>query len=115
MEGVSAKESLWTRDFVLSLAAKLFSSLAFATLSATLASYALVERGFSSFQAGFLVGVFVLASVASRIVAGRYADLVGCRRATLWSTGLFFALMPLYFVLTSFAGLVGLRVVHGLL
>ena len=112
-EGAS-QSRLWTRDYLLGLAVKLFTSLVFSTLSATLAAHALFVLCSTSAEAGFLVGVFVLASLLSRIVAGRYADMVGCRRTLVWSAALFFLLMMLYFLPLGVAGFMVLRFVHGL-
>jgi MFS family permease len=62
---------------------------------------------------GFIIGIFALAAMAPRPIAGDLADRIGRRPLVLLGTGIF-ALAPLgYAVVASVPGLLLLRLFHG--
>src|SRR5262249_33016144 len=71
------------------------------------------ELGARGAHVGFIIGVFALAAVVPRPVAGDLADRIGRRPLVLLGTAIF-ALAPLgYAVIATVPGLLLLRLFHG--
>lgn len=104
---------LWSKNFVLVVISKTFSSTVFALLTATIVVYAVNRLGTSENLAGVASGAYVIASVPSRIFVGRHADRIGRKRSLLTGTFLYFIFTTAYFLPTGIIGLMAIRTVHG--
>lgn len=106
--------SLWSKDYSLLFVARFLSCCSFALLNAVSVSYAMLAYGASSGVAGWAVGVFVLASLVSRIFTGRYLDFIG-RRRLVCAGGLSCAIACCAYALPAgIGGFLVVRVLHGI-
>ncbi len=106
-------DRIWTRDFTLHWAAYFFMALSFYFLVPTLPLFAVNKLGAADSQVGYLIGVYTLASVAVRPLAGHALDAFG-RRPIFLAALACFSLLNASYLLASTMGLFLLfRVLHG--
>lgn len=98
---------------MLVIISKTFSSIVFALLTATIATYAMEHLGANESLAGIASGAYVIASVPSRILIGHLADRIGRRVSLLAGTFLYFLLTLAYFLPADMTGLIAARAIHG--
>lgn len=108
-----AEERLWTRNFVVAFTSRMLTSVVFTLLNATIAAYALAVCRVDAGLAGVASGVFILSSVASRIVVGRFTDVVGRRKLIVLSGALLGLSSCAYLVPAGVGALILVRCVHG--
>jgi MFS family permease len=100
------------RPFVVLWLATLLFYLGFQLLLPVIPLYA-TELGAREAHVGFVIGVFALAAMVPRPIAGDLADRIGRRPLVLLGTAIF-ALAPLgYAVVRTIPGLLVLRLFHG--
>lgn len=106
-------ERLFTRDFMLDMFISLCCSLNYFVLLINMVDFASSEFGASSAESGMAAGIYVLGGLVSRLLLGKYIELVGRRRMLL--LGLFLALVMsgTYFLIDSLAMLYLVRLLHG--
>lgn len=104
---------LWSKNFALVIISKTFSSIVFTLLTATIATYAMKHLGANESLAGIASGAYVIASVPSRILVGRFADHIGRRNSLLAGTFLYFLFTAAYFLPVNITGLIVIRAIHG--
>ncbi|SHJ65843.1 MFS transporter [Parasporobacterium paucivorans] len=107
------QSKLWSKDFTIITITTFFTSLTFYLLVTTLAVYAIKQFGASQGQAGLASGIFVIGAVFSRIIAGKYIEVIG-RRNLLFTALILFLLASLsYFPADKLNLLLAVRFVHG--
>lgn len=104
---------LWTRSFILMITGTAFLFIAFYSLYPTLPLF-ITHLGGDDAQVGAAMGVFMLTSVLFRPVVGSLLDRFGRRLFVAGGLILFGATMYLYGRVTGVAGLMWLRVLHGM-
>ena len=109
-----AEQRLFTKDFFLIAFARMGSSMVFATFTATIASFAVNTYGVDSSLAGVAVGMFILAALVSRVLAGRYMEVIGRRRLVLVGGIAFLAATLAYLIPMPFWAFVVVRALHGI-
>ena len=109
-----ASTALWSKGLVLSTASKTFSSIVFSCLTATISTYQFLVYRVDVGTAGFGVGIFIIAAMLSRIVAGRYLEIAGRKRMLVAGSIAFFLATLMYFVPVGFALFIAIRFIHGL-
>lgn len=108
-----AKQSLWTKDFIIVSSVNFFITLIFYLLMVTIAVYAVDEYGATTSQAGLVTGIFIIGSLIGRLLIGRFINAIG-RKKTLIIGLVFFTLATvLYFVDLGISFLLFNRLIHG--
>lgn len=105
---------LWTRDFNLLTSSNLLLSISFYFLLPTLPIFVVNALGADKSQIGYIVGVYTIAAVSIRPLAGYILDSIGRRPVFLYALFLFAFMMPVYTFAGSLAVLLLIRLVHGL-
>jgi MFS family permease len=109
-----AKERIWTKNFILTTLAGLFSALVFYVLLTTLAVYSILEFDVTESMAGLAASIFLIGSVIGRALTGRYLGLIGIRRLLIVGGIIFVVFSVLYFLPVGYIALLLLRVLHGI-
>lgn len=107
-------ESIFTKDFILTSLSKMFGSMTFTSMNASLATVFILDYGASISSAGLLVGVFVLSSLAARPIASCLSELTTNKKLAVMSAFLFFLISLVYILTMDLGKLLTLRIVHGL-
>lgn len=107
-------ERIFTRDFTLDMMISLCSSLNYFTLLINITGFAAFRFGSDTAIGGTAAGIYVIGGLLSRIVAGKYIEMVGRKKMLL--IGLSFALVmsTTYFFVSSIAMLMAIRFLHGM-
>ncbi|MGE7693704.1 MFS transporter [Lysinibacillus sp. NPDC094177] len=108
------KPQLWTRDFISIAITNFLVFTAFFYLLVTLPIYALKELHGAESEAGLITTVFLIASILTRLFAGKWIEKVGKYTAFISSLIVLFAASILYFIPESLIGLLILRFFHGI-
>lgn len=107
-------ERIFTRDFTLDMMISLCCSLNYFTLLINITGFAAFRFGSDTAIGGTAAGIYVIGGLLSRIVAGKYIEMVGRKKMLL--IGLSFALVmsTTYFFVSSIAMLMAIRFLHGM-
>ena len=107
-------ERIFTRDFTLDMMISLCCSLNYFTLLINITGFAAFRFGSDTAIGGTAAGIYVIGGLLSRIVAGKYIEMVGRKKMLL--IGLSFALVmsTTYFFVSSIAMLMAIRFFHGM-
>lgn len=108
------RPKLWTKDFIILMCTNLFIALTFYTLMTTMAAYAIEQFQASESNAGLAASIFVLAAVFSRLLTGKYLELIGRKKLLYISLGLFLIASILYFPVNNLYLLLAIRFLHGI-
>ncbi|OCA86271.1 MFS transporter [Pradoshia sp. D12] len=108
------KPRLWTKNFLLISSANLFIFLTFYSLMVTLTLYTITTFHTSQSIAGLASSIFVIGAVLVRPIAGKRIALVGAKKMLTISLALFLAATILYFMASSLALLLIVRLIHGI-
>ena len=108
-----SKSCLWTEDFIIILLVAFFIALNFYILMTTLAVYVVEQFGASQSEAGLAAGIFIIASLFSRLQTGRYIEVIGRRKLLYAGLLLFLIATLLYFSANSLGLLLAVRFIHG--
>jgi MFS family permease len=107
------KDNLWTKDFLIICMANFFVALTFYLLMTTLALYAVEQFNTSQSKAGFASSIFVIGALFSRLLTGKYIEVIGRKRLLYSSLFLFFIATLLYFPVNNLGLLLVVRFLHG--
>lgn len=107
------REKLFTKDFVLDTAISLCCSLNYFTLLINIAGFATSAFGASSAEAGLAAGLYVIGGLVSRLIFGKYIELVGRKRVLLIGLAFAFMMSGSYFFVSSLSMLYIIRLLHG--
>lgn len=108
-----SESKLWTKDFVIISTANFFVALIFYLLMTTMAIYAIEKFHASQSQAGLVSGMFVFGALISRLIAGKYMEVIGRKKMLCVSLFLFLIAMILYFPIDNLSLLLAVRFLHG--
>lgn len=109
-----SRQKLWTKDFMILMCTNFFIALTFYTLMTTMAAYAIQQYQASESSAGLASSIFVLAAVFSRLLAGKYLELIGRRKLIYASLIVFLLASLLYMPVQNLYLLLAIRFLHGL-
>jgi MFS family permease len=108
-----SRQKLWTKDFIILMCTSFFIALSFYTLMTTMAAYTLQQFQASESSAGLAASIFVLAAVFSRLLTGKYVELIG-RKKILYSSLAVFLLASLFYLpIENLYLLLAVRFLHG--
>ncbi|WP_343206442.1 MFS transporter [Bacillus sp. B15-48] len=105
---------LWTKDFILITLTSFFISVMYLSLLTTTTPYVIDKFNATESTAGLAASVFVLGILLSRLVVGKYLEVIG--RKKLFYFGVIFAFIGtlLYFPIENLTILIILRFFHGI-
>ena len=111
---MTRKESLFTKDFLLVAAITLCSSLNYFTILINITAFAITSFGATTAEAGVSAGLYVIGGLASRLLLGKYVELVGRKRMLIIAlTGALLMSFTYFFVSTLYM-LYAIRLLHGM-
>jgi MFS family permease len=108
------KPKLWTRDFISIAITNFLVFTTFYYLLVTLPIYALQELHGSESEAGLIITVFLIASILTRPIAGKWIEKAGKYIVFISSLLVLFVASIFYFIPHSISGLLILRFFHGI-
>ncbi len=111
---MSDKERLFTRDFILISAIALCSTMNYFLILIIITSFSMEEFAVSDAEAGLSAGLFIIGGLSSRLLLGKYIELVGRKRMLLIALSAAFLMSLTYFFVSSMAMLYLIRFAHGL-
>ncbi|HSU78964.1 MAG TPA: MFS transporter [Candidatus Angelobacter sp.] len=104
---------LWTKDFVIVSMENFFAYFTYYLLIATIEVYAVERFHASPSTAGLAAGIFIIGTLLGRLFSGRSIDQVGRKKMLLIGFICFLITTLLYFVVSSLALLILVRILHG--
>jgi MFS family permease len=105
---------LWTKEFILNTLINFFIYIIYYMLMVIIASEAIHALNASMSEAGFATGIFILGTLAARLLAGRSIELYG-RKRMLYAGIIFYLLTTvLYFFVHSLLILYLVRFFNGI-
>lgn len=107
------KPQLWTKDFLIDSATNFFIYLVFYLLMVTIAVYAMDNLQASPSEAGLASGIFIVAALFSRVLAGSFIEQVGRKKMLYIGLNLFLLATFLYFSIGNLQFLFLIRFLHG--
>ena len=109
----SKKEPLWTGAFLLDTAINLLVFLIYYLLIVIIAVVAKDNLQATASQAGLAVGVFIIGTVFSRLLAGRFIGKLGCRKMLYLRLAIYFISTAAYLYTPSLMALYAVRFING--
>ena len=109
----SNKEPLWTGAFLLDTAINLLVFLIYYLLIVIIAVVAKDNLQATASQAGLAVGVFIIGTVFSRLLAGRFIGKLGCREMLYLGLAVYFISTAAYLYTPSLMALYAVRFING--
>ena len=109
------KEPLWTKSFINITLMSLFIFLVFYILLTALPLFITEKLGTSADKAGWLLTVFLIFAIIVRPVAGDWISRFSQKKILIYSTTAFFVACLFYFFVHSFAVLLVVRAIHGII
>lgn len=110
----TAREKLWTRDFVFGTTVNFLVMLNYYGLMVVVADYAMKTYDAAASTAGLAASIFVIGALIARLFSGRIMDRVGRKRLLIAGAVLEVAFSALYLVGVGFWLLFVVRLLHGI-
>jgi MFS family permease len=107
------KPKLWTKDFIMISCTNFFVHVVFYLLMTTIAMYVMTAYHASSSVAGITVGIFVIAALLARVLAGKYLDKIGWKRSLVGALFMLMISMLLHFFTNNLEFLLVIRFIQG--
>lgn len=107
------KSQLWSKEFVIIFISTFFVALTFYLLMTTMSLYTIKHFNASQSQAGLASGIFVIGCLISRLLSGKYIELIGRKKMLHGSLILFLIAMLAYFPIKNLVLLLVVRFMHG--
>ncbi|ETI68764.1 MFS transporter [Neobacillus vireti] len=104
---------LWTKDFIMVCLTNLFLSMNFYLLMVIFSEYAVKKFDAPQSLAGLASSIFILGTLCSRPLAGKYLDVIGRKKLLYSSIIVFIVTTILYLVINNLALLLIDRFIHG--
>ena len=103
-----------TRDFLIALTILMCCSMNFFLILINLQDFVQDNLGGSTFDAGVAAGLYVFGGITSRMLFGKYIELVGRKRMLIASLMLAAMASLAYFAVTTTVMMFILRFLHGM-
>lgn len=107
------KPKLWTKDFIIISFTNFFVHVVFYLLMTTIAIYVMSAYHASSSVAGITVGIFVIAALLARVLAGKFMDKIGWKRSLVGAFLILTISMLLHFAADNLEFLLVIRFIQG--
>ncbi|MDX6154180.1 MFS transporter [Marinococcus sp. PL1-022] len=105
---------IWTKDFISITITNFMVFTVFYSLLTTLPLFVTGNLGGTSAQGGLIVTIMLVATIITRIFAGKIMEKTGRKRAMVWGAAVFVLCTFLYLFIDTYTGLLLLRFVHGI-
>ena len=105
---------IFTRDFCLDAIISACCGLNYFAILINITAFATSTFGCSEAEAGLSAGMYVIGGLFSRLLLGKYIELVGRRKMLIISECFALAMSALYFFVTSMPMLYAVRFLHGI-
>ncbi|MDO5853337.1 MAG: MFS transporter [Thermoplasmata archaeon] len=109
-----AGERIFTRDFTLDTIISFCCSLNYFTLLINITGFASLEFGADPAAGGTAAGIYVIGGLISRVLIGKYVELIGRKKLLIAGLALALVMSASYFLVTSMLMLYAVRFVHGM-
>jgi MFS family permease len=113
-EVLVSSTKLWTKDYSLVTCAHLFVSLNLYILIVIVSLFAIDTFRSSPSEAGFASGIFMIGSVISRLLSGKWIERIGRKKTLRAGLVLGLIMTVLYFIVNNVALLFIVRFCHGI-
>ena len=100
---MAQKERIFTRDFTIDAVISLCCSLNYFTLLINITGYASFAFGADPAAGGTAAGIYVIGGLLSRVLIGKYVELVGRKKMLIAGLLLAVVMSASYFFVTSMA------------
>lgn len=110
----TAREKLWTKDFLLGCAVNFLLMVNYYGLMVVVADYAMKTYDAPAATAGLAASIFIIGALIARLVSGRVMDRVGRKRLLVIGAAFEVAFSVLYLTGLGFWLLFALRLFHGI-
>ncbi|MEI4770857.1 MFS transporter [Psychrobacillus sp. FJAT-51614] len=107
------RPKLWTKNFIMVCLTNLFLSMNFYLLMVIFSEYAVKKFDAPQSLAGLASSIFIIGTLISRPLAGKYLDVIGRRKLLFTSIIVFIITTLLYFQINNLALLFVDRFIHG--
>ena len=107
------RPKLWTKDFIMVCLTNLFLSMNFYLLMVIFSEYAVKKFDAPPSLAGLASSIFILGTLCSRPLAGKYLDVIGRKKLLYSSIIVFIVTTILYMFINNLALLLIDRFIHG--
>ena len=111
---MAKRATLFTRDFLLDSGITFCCSLNYFVLLINITTFAITSFGATTAEAGVSAGLYVIGGLFSRIILGKYIELVGRRKMLIISLFAALIMSATYFFVTSLTMLYAVRLLHGI-
>lgn len=108
------KQPIWTKPFISLFLTNLSVFIVFYGLVSTLPLYAKDALSRTDEEAGLLMTIFLVSAIIVRPFTGKLLDIVGKRKMLIVSLFFYLICTVLYYFITPFEGLLGLRFFQGI-
>lgn len=105
--------NLWTKDFIILFIINFFVALTFYLLMTTLTVYAVEQFNASQSKAGLASSIFIIGALFSRLLTGKYIEVIGRKKLLYGSLLLFLVAVLCYFPVNKLNLLLVVRLIHG--
>ena len=109
-----AADRIFTRDFLIAMTILMCCSMNFFLILINMQDFVQDTFGGSAFDAGVTAGLYVFGGITSRILFGKYIELVGRKRMLTVALSCAVIASLTYFIVPSLAALFVLRFAHGM-
>ncbi|MDO5862053.1 MAG: MFS transporter [Thermoplasmata archaeon] len=105
---------IFTRDFVLDTVITFCCSLNYFALLINITGFSALEFGADPAAGGTAAGIYVIGGLLSRILIGKYVELIGRKKVLIAGLTLALVMSAAYFFVHSMVALCAVRFVHGM-
>ncbi len=105
---------IFTKDFCLGSVISACCALNYFAILINITSFAMSSFGCSEAEAGLSAGIYVIGGLFSRLLLGKYVELVGRKKMLIISETFCLGISCLYFFVSSMPMLYGVRFLHGM-
>ena len=114
MSYYTAKEKLWTKDFILDTGINFLVYLIYYLLMAIIAVVTKEELHATLAEAGLASGIFIVGTLVARLIVGEQIEMIGRRRMLWFGIIVYFITTLFYFGITSLTSMYFIRLLNGL-
>ncbi len=108
-------DKILTKDFILNATITMFCAMNFFMLMVNLVEFSQYKFDATAAQAGIVTGLYVIGGLASRVLFGKYVELVGRKKMLLLSLVGEVIMSLMYFFVSSLTILYIIRFLHGMM